>query len=237
MRPLAKRPSNRFPTASGARNDPFVSMYLLPLEVLLSFFAAAIALALAPGPDNLFVLTQSLQHGRAAGWCITLGLCSGLVLHTSAVALGLAAVLQKTPLALNVIQSVGALYLLYLARSTWRAKEQALHSASETGVRFGALYRRGVFMNATNPKVALFFLAFLPQFTDPMRGALSVQMGLLGFVFITATLLVFGGIALLAGTVGAWLARTPHAQRTIHRIAACVFGALALRLLFTMEHP
>ena len=157
------------------------------------------------------------------------------MLHTSAVALGLAAVLQKTPLALNAIQSAVALYLLYLARSAWRAKKQALHSASETGVHLGALYRRGVSMNATNPKVALFFLAFLPQFTDPMRGALSVQIGQLGFVFITATLLVFGGIALLAGTVSAWLACTPHAQRTIHRIAACVFGGLALRLLYTME--
>jgi len=211
-------------------------MYLLPLEVLLPFFAAAIALALAPGPDNLFVLTQSLHHGRAAGWCITLGLCSGLVLHTSAVAMGLTAVLKNTPLVLNTIQSAGALYLLYLARSAWRTKEQALNSANETGVSPGELYRRGVFMNATNPKVALFFLAFLPQFTDPMRDALSVQMGQLGLVFITATLLVFGGIALLAGTVGAWLASTSHAQHTIHRIAACVFGGLALRLLFTTEY-
>ena len=210
-------------------------MYLLPLEVLLPFFAAAIALALAPGPDNLFVLTQSLQHGRAAGWCITLGLCSGLILHTSAVALGLAAVLQKTPLALNAIQTAGALYLLYLAHSAWRATEQALHSASGASNRPDALYWRGVFMNATNPKVALFFLAFLPHFTDPTRGALSVQMGQLGLVFITATLIVFGGIALLAGTVGSWLARTPHAQRTIHRIAACIFVGLALRLLFTTK--
>ena len=210
-------------------------MYLLPLEVLLPFFAAAIAIALAPGPDNLFVLTQSLQHGRAAGWCITLGLCSGLILHTSAVALGLAAVLQKTPLALNAIQTAGALYLLYLAHSAWRATEQALHSASGASNRPGALYRRGVLMNATNPKIALFFLAFLPHFTDPTRGALSVQMGQLGLVFITATLIVFGGIALLAGTVGSWLARTPHAQRTIHRIAACIFVGLALRLLFTIE--
>ena len=90
-------------------------------------------------------------------------------------------------------------------------------------------------MNATNPKVALFFLAFLPQFADPMRGALSAQMGQLGLVFIAATLLVFGGIALLAGTLGPWLARTPRAQRTTHRIAAGVFVALALRLIFTME--
>ena len=90
-------------------------------------------------------------------------------------------------------------------------------------------------MNATNPKIALFFLAFLPHYTDPTRGSLSVQMGHLGLVFITATLIVFGGIALLAGTVGSWLARTPHAQRTIHRIAACIFVGLALRLLFTIE--
>lgn len=210
-------------------------MHPLPFEVLLPFLAATIALALAPGPDNLFVLTQSVQHGRAAGWSITLGLCSGLVLHTSAVALGLATVLQKTPLALNAIQIAGALYLFYLALSAWRATDQALRAESEARPGFGALYRRGVLMNATNPKVSLFFLAFLPQFADPARGALSVQIAQLGLVFMAATLLVFGGIALLAGTVGQWLTRTPRAQRTINRMAACIFITLALRLIFTME--
>ena len=170
------------------------------------------------------------QPGRHYAWPVQWSR-----LKRSAVALGFRRRFTESLLALNAIQTAGALYLLYLAHSAWQATEQALHSASGASNRPGALYRRGVFMNATNPKIALFFLAFLPHFTDPTRGALSVQMGQLGLVFITATLIVFGGIALLAGTVGSWLARTPHAQRTIHRIAACIFVGLALRLLLTIE--
>ncbi len=203
-------------------------------DVLLPFFAASIALALAPGPDNLFVLTQSAQHGRAAGIAITLGLCSGLLIHTSAVALGLAAILQAAPLALHIVQSIGAFYLLYLAWGAWRAAAQPLPTARSSVLSRFTLYRRGIVMNVTNPKVSLFFLAFLPQFADPERGALTGQVAALGAVFIAATLLVFGGIAVLAGTLGEHLRRMPGAQRTVNALAACVLAALALRLLLAV---
>ncbi len=207
---------------------------MIPPDVLWPFFAASIALALAPGPDNIFVLTHAAQHGRAAGIAVTLGLCSGLVLHTSAVALGLAAILQAAPLALQIVQSIGGLYLLYLAWGAWRAVAQPL-STTRSGLSRFALYRRGVVMNVTNPKVSLFFIAFLPQFANPERGALAVQIAALGATFIAATLLVFGGIAVLAGALGGWLSRMPGAQRTVNALAACVLAALALRLLFALN--
>lgn len=207
---------------------------MIPPDVLLPFFAASIALALAPGPDNIFVLTHAAQHGRAAGIAVTLGLCSGLLLHTSAVALGLAAILQAAPLALRIVQSIGALYLLYLAWGAWRAAAQPLPSECVSSLSRFALYRRGIVMNVTNPKVSLFFLAFLPHFADPERGALAAQVAALGAVFIAATLLVFGGIAVLAGTLGGWLGRAPGAQRTVNALAACTLAALALRLLFAV---
>ncbi len=206
-------------------------MITLPLDVLLPFSIAAIALAWTPGPDNLFVLAQAAQHGRAAGLIITLGLCSGLVIHTSAVVFGLAAVLQTTPIALLAVQVAGALYLLYLAQGAWRAAAAPLQAAEARRTPLYALYGRGILMNATNPKVSLFFLAFLPQFADPTRGPLSAQFIQLGLVFIAATLLVFGTIALLAGTIGQWLTDTPRAQRAVNGVAACVFLGLAVRLL------
>ena len=203
-------------------------------DVLWPFFAASTALALAPGPDNIFVLTHAAQHGRGAGIAITLGLCSGLILHTSAVALGLAAILQTAPLALQIVQFIGALYLLYLAWGAWRAAAQPLSATRGRLSRF-ALYRRGVVMNVTNPKVLLFFLAFLPQFANPERGALTAQIAVLGAAFIAATLFVFGGIAVLAGTLGGWLSRMPSAQRAVNALAACVLASLALRLLFDLN--
>ncbi len=204
---------------------------MLPAETLWPFFAASMALAIAPGPDNLFVLAQSAQHGRAAGLSVTLGLCTGLLGHTAAVALGIAAILQTSPLAFNAVKWVGALYLLYLARQAWRASTQRIENEQSPPLSLIALYRRGIIMNGTNPKVSIFFLAFLPQFADPARGALVLQFILLGGVFIAATLLVFGAIALLAGAFGQRVQHSARWQRVVNRAAAAVFVLLAFKLL------
>lgn len=202
---------------------------LLPPDVLLAFFSASVLLGLAPGPDNLFVLTQSALRGRGAGLLVTLGLCTGLIVHTAAVSLGVAAVFQTSAVAFTVLKLAGACYLLWLAWQAFRATATDVH-ADRSVLGGWRLYRRGIVMNVTNPKVSIFFLAFLPQFADPARGSLTVQMMLLGLVFIVATLLVFGAVALLAGTLGGWLARTPRAQIIMNRIAGTVFAALALKL-------
>lgn len=208
---------------------------MIPVESLLVFFAASVLLALAPGPDNIFVLTLSALHGPRAGWFVTLGLCTGLVVHTLAVAVGIAALFQASELAFTALKIVGAGYLLYLAWGAFRASASPLTDPSGAGVDLARLYRRGIVMNLTNPKVSIFFLAFLPQFADPARGSLSLQMILLGGAFIGAALLVFGSIAAVAGSLGGWLNRSPRAQVAMNRIAGTVFVALALKLALTQR--
>lgn len=203
---------------------------MIPIDVLTVFFAAAIALGLAPGPDNIFVLTQSALYGRLAGLVVTLGLCTGLVVHSVAVALGVAAIFQTSEIAFTALKIIGAGYLLYLAFQAFRAGATDLPGKDGPALSLWSLYRRGIVMNVTNPKVAIFFLAFLPQFADPARGSVPLQILLFGGLFIVATILVFGGVALGGGLLGAFLRRSPGAQIWLNRVAGIVFVGLAVRL-------
>lgn len=205
---------------------------MIPLETLSVFFAAAVALALVPGPDNIFVLTQSAVFGRTAGVLVTLGLCTGLLFHTAAVSLGVAVIFQTSVFAFTALKVAGALYLLYLA---WQSFRAGMADFTQQGIRATPreLYFRGVIMNITNPKVAIFFLAFLPQFADPGRGSISAQILILGGVFIPATLLVFGAIAWTAGFLGDWIKGSARAQMIINRVAGVVFVSLAIKLATT----
>jgi threonine/homoserine/homoserine lactone efflux protein len=206
---------------------------MIPVETLSVFFIASLLLALAPGPDNIFVLTQSAMHGRVSGLFVTLGLCTGLIVHTAAVTFGIAVIFQTSSAAFNILKVMGACYLLYLAWRAFRAKAMKTGAEQNNGLSFIRLYRLGIIMNVTNPKVSVFFLAFLPQFADPARGPLSIQLITLGAVFIIATILVFGSIAVLAGSIGQWLIRSDRAQLIINRLAGTVFVALALKLALT----
>jgi len=150
--------------------------------------------------------------------------------HTTAVALGLAALFAASALAFTLLKLCGAGYLLWLAWQAWRASSTSIRTAPEDQLSGWQLYRRGILMNITNPKVSVFFLAFLPQFADPARGPLTQQLLLLGAIFMVATILVFGGIALLAGMLGACLTRSPGLQRIMNRLTATVFVGLALKL-------
>jgi threonine/homoserine/homoserine lactone efflux protein len=204
---------------------------VIPIESLTTFVIASVLLALVPGPDNIFVLTQSSVNGHKAGLLVTLGLCTGLIVHTSAVALGITAVLKTSYVAFTVLKIAGAMYLLYLAWRAFHASSEEISTGQSREVAAIKYYLRGVIMNVTNPKVSIFFLAFLPQFADPSRGPVIQQIFFLGMIFILVTLLVFGGIALLAGAVGAWLTNTPRAQTIMNRIAGAVFVAMALKLV------
>ena len=208
---------------------------MISLETLVTFFTASILLALAPGPDNIFVLTQSALRGRSAGLAVMLGLCTGLIVHSSAVAFGVAVIFQTSAVAFTMLKFIGAGSLIYLAWQAFRASAVTISNKSDGDTNHWKLYRRGIIMNITNPKVSIFFLAFLPQFADPSRGPISMQILLLGGLFIVATILVFGGIALLAGTLGQWLNRSARAQRILNRVAGCVFIGLALKLATTRQ--
>ena len=220
------------------------------LHTLSTFFGVAVLLALTPGPDNLFVLLQSAQRGWRAGMAVVLGLCMGLVVHTAAVALGLAALFAASPTAFTVLKFCGAAYLAWLAWQALRAPAGAAQDSADAGdaARGGQgpaaapqaelaavpglvrMVGRGMLMNLTNPKVLIFFLAFLPQFTDPARGSVAAQTMVLGLVFMLATLLVFGAIACFSGAFGALLQRSARARTALNRIAGLVFLGLAVRL-------
>lgn len=206
---------------------------MIDLQTALVFFPAAVLLALAPGPDNLFVMAQSAQNGRAAGYAVTLGLCSGLIGHTLAVALGLAAIVSSSATAFTVLKTAGVLYLLYLAWQAWRAGSPNEPSAEAPRLSGWSLYRRGIVMNLTNPKVSLFFLAFLPQFADPRHGSMVAQFLQLGALFILATMIVFGAVSMVAGGLGERFRRSPGAMRMVNRTASAVFVGLALKLAFS----
>jgi threonine/homoserine/homoserine lactone efflux protein len=206
---------------------------MLSIETVSAFFLASTLLALAPGPDNVFVLTQSALHGKLSGLVVMLGLCTGLLVHTGAVAFGVAVIFQASAIAFTLLKVIGAGYLLYLSWQVLCASPEHIHLQGKPQKSLGKLYRRGIIMNVTNPKVSIFFLAFLPQFADPERGSISLQMVALGGIFIMATILVFGTVALVGGALGEWLNRSMRAQRIANWVAGAVFVGLALKLVST----
>ena len=207
-------------------------------ESLSAFFGVAVLLALTPGPDNIFVLLQSAQRGWRAGLAVVAGLSAGILVHTTAVALGLAALFAASATAFALLKWCGAAYLAYLAWGALRAPAQrsALPQAQTAradrldAAQAWRLVGRGVVMNLTNPKVLIFFLAFLPQFADPAIGPVGPQIFVFGAVFILAAFLVFGAIALFSGAFGNLLLRSPRAQFWLNKITAVVFVGLAVKL-------
>lgn len=206
---------------------------MLPVETVALFISASLALAIAPGPDNLFVLMQSALYGRKQGICVSLGLCTGLIFHTAAVALGVAAIIQASPLAFSALKIVGALYLCYLAYQALRAEASSQHINTQSQPTYGQLYLRGVVMNSTNPKVAIFFLALLPQFSDPSRGPVGLQIIALGLLFMLVTIVVFSSLSYFAGSIGETIKNSQKIQNTLNRVAGVIYLLLALRLILS----
>lgn len=209
---------------------------MLSIETLSTFLAISVAITLSPGPDNLMVLGQSLARGRGAGFGIALGCALGCFTHTLWATLGLSAILLASPSAFLALKFAGAAYLAWLGL-------QALRSQGGSGMRSTdnapAWYRyvvRGFIANAINPKVALFFLAFLPQFVQPAKGAPELQMLTLGAAFAAQTVLVFGAIALASGSIAALIAHRPNFSKWLDRVAGMIFIGLAVHLLSSGEH-
>ena len=208
---------------------------MIPIETIGVFFTASVALALAPGPDNIFVLTQSALSGRIAGLIVTLGLCTGLIVHTLAVAFGVAVIFQTSAMAFNGLKLIGAAYLLYLAWQSFQTRPSDMAGEANGVLPRRKLFLRGVVMNITNPKVAIFFLAFLPQFADPVNGSVALQMVAFGAIFMFAALIVFGAISWASGFLSEWLQRSDRARIMMNRVAGVVFAGLAVRLVVTQR--
>lgn len=207
----------------------------MPFDLWVSFTIAAAVLAVAPGPDNLFVLLQSAMYGSRAGIFVTLGLCVGVFIQTLLAAFGVAAVVAASPTLLMIIQLAGAAYLLYLAWGAWNAPvggESGESAKKYPRLTSFQLWRRGILMNITNPKVLIFFLAFFPQFIikGSTESQVMVQMLIMGMTFLVCTLVVFSAIAWCAGTLADRL-RSPKVQTILNKVSAVIFTVLAISTL------
>ncbi len=202
---------------------------------MLEFFIAALVVAVAPGPDNLFVLAQSATHGAKAGFCVICGLCTGIVIQVTLLVLGVSALIAASPKAFFVMQCLGATYLLYLAYKSFQVRSGVIlseaQSAESKDLEAKKLYLRGIIMNITNPKAVLFALSFIPpavKMDSPLNP--TVQMVILGAEFILATFIVFGSVALLAGAVKKFMLKSPKANRNLNWFSGVVFVLLAVAL-------
>lgn len=173
----------------------------MELGLVLSFVGASIILSLMPGPDNLFVLTESLTKGQKSGVSIAVGLSLGVLIHTLAAATGLSLIIQKSAVTFSVIKYLGAGYLFYLAAMSLREKKPVMDfglAQSSKEVDVISLIKKGFLMNVLNPKVSLFFIAFLPQFVSPSGLDVTLQMIVLGLIFMIQAFVVFALIAILS---------------------------------------
>jgi threonine/homoserine/homoserine lactone efflux protein len=199
---------------------------------LFGFLLAALLVTLAPGPDNLSVLSLGMARGRRAGIGFGLGCALGCFTHTLWASLGISAVLAASTAAFTLLKLAGAAYLCWLGWQALRSPGAQFRAGAQVAdaTPFTAYLRRGFVANAINPKVALFFLAFLPQFVPAGSAHAAAQSAVLGFVFALQTVLVFGLIGWFAGAVGAWLQRRAGFGRRLDQATGVLFLGLGLRL-------
>lgn len=194
------------------------------------FVLSALLLNITPGPDTLYIVGRSSSQGLRAGALAALGIGAGALVHVSAAALGLSAILAASATAFTVVKWVGAAYLLYvgvgLIRSSGATSAGAVTDDRTLSLR--GVFLQGFFTNVLNPKVALFFLAFLPQFVDPSRGAVAFQIAFLGLLFTVMGLTSDALYALVAGTAGRWVKGNAHFLRWERYVTGGVFIGLGV---------
>jgi threonine/homoserine/homoserine lactone efflux protein len=201
-------------------------------SMLIYFLGASMALTIAPGPDNLFVMTQGIARGRKPAIVTALGMCSGISVHTTAAAFGISAVFYSSVVAFNIVKYAGAAYLLYLAHKTLKERSAIRLSCADDRPS-AALFKRGFIMNVLNPKVAMFFLAFLPQFVAPGTAHFPLEMLLLGFIFMVQAVIIFCLIGYFSGSIGSFLLTRPRIAKYFDWLTAGVFASLGVRLALT----
>lgn len=203
------------------------------LEQLLPFLTASILLTLSPGPDIIYVLVQGMTNGRKHGIVTSLGLVTGIIIHTSLVAFGVSAVIQESPTLFFAIKLLGAIYLFYLAYKVYSG-EANIEISSGNGNKKGlfSLYRRGLLMNVLNPKVAIFFLAFFPGFLWEPEANTVLQFYILGILFMVQALLIFSLIAILSSRIFGYLKTHPGAGVVFKWVQVVVFLGIGIFILF-----
>ena len=207
----------------------------MELSTFVYFLSASILLTLAPGPDILYLLTKSLSSGAKSGIVLAAGLVSGIIFHTFLVMIGVAAWIQSSSVAMIVLKIFGAAYLFFLAfnafKSARQGKELSLKKSDNQSELFG-LYRRGVLMNVLNPKVLLFFLAFLPQFVNLSSDSASLQIIFLGITFALQAFIIFSIVATFAGRLRKFILQKKNLGQILGYIESAVLSIIALSLIF-----
>jgi threonine/homoserine/homoserine lactone efflux protein len=206
---------------------------MFDLPNLTLFIAASWLLIITPGPDTLYVVTRAIAQGRQAVIISALGVTLGIFVHTLAAAFGLALVLQTSALAFQIVKYVGALYLIYLGIKMLKDRSSLTLSSENKPRQLRVLFGEGLLSNVTNPKVALFFLAFLPQFVHPENGYMPVQMIVLGLIFAFFGVIYLSIVGYSAGYISTWIAQHPRSLKPLRWLTGSVFLGLGLRLAFT----
>jgi threonine/homoserine/homoserine lactone efflux protein len=207
---------------------------MVDTATLMVFISVSILLILAPGPDLIFTITQGMTNGKKAGIATALGLSLGNIVHTLAAVLGLSIMMKTSTVAFTLFKILGAAYLFYLAYQAIKHRKEPIHIHSGNVVHSNEkLFFRGFLMNILNPKVAIFFLTFLPQFVDYGAGTVALQMTTLGLIFILLTAVIFGLFGYFSGTVRERLVQKPYFSEIMNVAAAGIFIALGVKLMAT----
>ena len=201
------------------------------IDSLLSFSFATLVLAVSPGPDNIYVLSQSLAHGMKSGIATTAGLISGCIVHTSLLAFGVSALITESPNLFYGLKVFGALYLLFLAYKILRSNGTVSLSGNVPKKTSEQLFMQGVIMNLLNPKVMIFFLAFFPAFLWDPKGETVLQFYILGVTFMIVSFAVFSIIAILSGSISRLLKRQPKIPIILNWFQIIVFVGIAIFIL------
>jgi threonine/homoserine/homoserine lactone efflux protein len=205
---------------------------MLDLHSLMLFVVAAVIILVVPGPAVLYITARSMDQGRLAGFVSVLGVATGSVVHVVAAALGLSALLLSSAVAFSVVKYLGAAYLVYLGIRKLMVREELQTVEARSGQKLSRIFLQGIVVNVLNPKTALFFFAFIPQFVDPARGSVALQIMLLGGLFAIMGVFSDGTYAVLAGTLGQWLKGNLKVLRAQRYFAGSVYIGLGLTTAF-----
>ena len=212
----------------------FAERTFLDYNILIGFIIATAALAFSPGPDNIFVLTLSMANGKKFGLAVVAGLMTGCLVHTTLLAFGVSEIIKRSDTLFWVIKLFGALYLLYLAFMVFKEGSGIeLSEGNTTELQLTALFKKGFWMNVLNPKVTIFFLAFFPGFLFSNSLSTVIQFYVLGLLFILVSSVIFGAIAIAAGSISSYITKTPKVGVFFKWLQIIVFVGIAIYLLLS----
>ena len=201
------------------------------------FFAASWALVITPGPDIFYVITQGFAHGKKAGVLSAVGVTIGILVHTMFAAFGLALILRTSAIAFLIIKFAGAGYLIYLGVKSIFDRSEMLIDTSKPSTNSKKIFVQGILTNVLNPKVALFFLAFLPQFVNPAQGNIPFQMACLGGFFALFGLIFLLFLGYFSGNIGTWISKKDGLAKKIKWVTGSILIGLGLKLACSGDNP